>query len=48
MPLGVGGLDQGVNACPYILMISVMLSSSSWLPGEKKKLSNVTALISTR
>lgn len=48
MSLGMGEPDQGMNPCPYILMISVRLSSSSWLPGEKEKASNVTALISSK
>lgn len=48
MPLGMGEPAQGMNPCPYILMVSVMLSSSSWLPGEKEKASNVTALSSAR
>lgn len=45
---GIGEPDQGMDPCPYSLMISLMLSSSSWLPGEKEKASKVTALISAR
>lgn len=48
MLLGVGKPDQGMDPCPYILMISLTLSSSSWLPGEKEKASKVTALSSAR
>lgn len=47
MPLGMVELGEGVNPCPYTFMISVTLSSSSWLLGNKENVACFTAFSSS-